>query len=88
MCIFRLFAESFLSIQLKSNLAFGVAILGAITLLVLMMSRTATQVQVNVQDQPRQNARQVITVVIADDEPDQLAQTSVAIGVVNPSIGL
>ncbi len=53
-----------------------------------MMSRTATQVQVNVQDQPRQNARQVITVVIADDEPDQLAQTSVAIGVVNPSIGL
>ncbi len=72
---------------LRPSNAIGAAILGVIGLLVLMMSQAATQVQVNVQAQPRQNARQVITVVIADDELDQLAETSMAIGVVIQALG-
>lgn len=66
--------------------AIGTAIIGVLGLLVLLMSQAA-QVQVNVQAQPRQNAKTIFTAVIADDQPTELASTTVAVGVVIRALG-
>lgn len=75
-----------MDIALRPNVI-GAAILGVLALLVLMMGQMAGQIRVDVQAQPHQNAKTIFTVVIADDEPIQLASTTVAVEVVIRVLG-
>lgn len=74
-----------MNIALRPQNATGVAILGVLVFMALLISQAAAKI--NVQVEPRQNGKVVFAAVVADDQPEELASTSVAVGFVLRALG-